>query len=167
MSERWTNTANDKGELSEMLIQSLIETAVKQLRFSYTPYSHFKVGAPLLAADGTIYTGCNIENAAYTPTNCAERTAFFKAVSEGVRDFRAICIVGGMNGVLSGYTAPCGVCRQVSGRRSAHRLSPSGEAANAPAIGRSSRTWIRIFSAACGAAFASFQRALFPRKLTS
>ena len=112
MSERWTNTANDKGELSEMLIQSLIETAVKQLRFSYTPYSHFKVGAALLAADGTIYTGCNIENAAYTPTNCAERTAFFKAVSEGVRDFRAICIVGGMNGVLSGYTAPCGVCRQ-------------------------------------------------------
>ena len=110
MSERWTNTANDKGELSEMLIQSLIETAVKQLRFSYTPYSHFKVGAALLAADGTIYTGCNIENAAYTPTNCAERTAFFKAVSEGVRDFRVICIVGGMNGVLSGYTAPCGVC---------------------------------------------------------
>ena len=113
MSERWTNTANDKGELSEMLIQSLIETAVEQLRFSYTPYSHFKVGAALLASDGTIYTGCNIENAAYTPTNCAERTAFFKAVSEGVRDFRAICIVGGMNGVLSGYTAPCGVCRQV------------------------------------------------------
>ena len=113
MSERWTNTANDKGELSEMLIQSLIEIAVKQLRFSYTPYSHFKVGAALLAVDGTIYTGCNIENAAYTPTNCAERTAFFKAVSEGVRDFRAICIVGGMNGVLSGYTAPCGVCRQV------------------------------------------------------
>ena len=113
MSERWTNTANDKGELSEMLLQSLIETAVKQLRFSYTPYSHFKVGAALLAVDGTIYTGCNIENAAYTPTNCAERTAFFKAVSEGVRDFRAICIVGGMNGVLSGYTAPCGVCRQV------------------------------------------------------
>ena len=71
------------------------------------------MGAALLAADGTIYTGCNIENAAYTPTNCAERTAFFKAVSEGVRDFRAICIVGGMNGVLSGYTAPCGVCRQV------------------------------------------------------
>ncbi len=106
MSERWTNTANDKGELSEMLIQSLIETAVKQLRFSYTPYSHFKVGAALLAADGTIYTGCNIENAAYTPTNCAERTAIFKDVSEGVRDFRAICIVGGMNGVPSGYTAP-------------------------------------------------------------
>ena len=83
-----------KNELAEILIQKLIKTAAEQLRFSYTPYSHFKVGAALLAADGTIYTGCNIENAAYTPTNCAERTAFFKAVSEGVRDFRAICIVG-------------------------------------------------------------------------
>ena len=68
MSERWTNTANDKGELSEMLIQSLIETAVKQLRFSYTPYSHFKVGAALLAADGTIYTGCGL----YTDELCGE-----------------------------------------------------------------------------------------------
>lgn len=94
-------------------IQSLIETAIAQLRFAYTPYSHFKVGAALLAADGTVYTGCNIENAAYTPCNCAERTAFFKAVSEGARDFRAICIVGGMEGRLTGYTAPCGVCRQV------------------------------------------------------
>ena len=112
MSERWTNTANDKGELSEMLIQSLIETAVKQLRFSYTPYSHFKVGAALLAADGTIYTGCNIENAAYTPTNCAERTAFFKAVSEGKRDFVKIAIVGGKKGEMTA-PAPCGVCLQV------------------------------------------------------
>lgn len=60
-----------------------------------------------------VYTGCNIENAAYTPTNCAERTAFFKAVSEGVRDFEAICIVGGKNKKATGYTAPCGVCRQV------------------------------------------------------
>lgn len=94
-------------------IQSLIETAIAQLRFAYTPYSHFKVGAALLAADGTVYTGCNIENAAYTPCNCAERTAFFKAVSEGARDFRAICIVGGMEGKLTGCTAPCGVCRQV------------------------------------------------------
>ena len=109
MSERWTNTANEKGELSEMLIQSLIETAVKQLRFSYTPYSHFKVGAALLAADGTIYTGCNIENAAYTPTNCAERTAFFKAVSEGERDFTGIAI----SGDADDYLYPCGVCRQV------------------------------------------------------
>ena len=113
MGEQWINPIGHNEKLSETLIQTLIETAVKQLRFSYTPYSHFKVGAAILAADGTIYTGCNIENAAFTPTNCAERTAFFKAVSEGVRDFRAICIVGGMNGVLSGYTAPCGVCRQV------------------------------------------------------
>ena len=101
MGEQWINPIGHNEKLSETLIQTLIETAVKQLRFSYTPYSHFKVGAALLAADGTIYTGCNIENAAFTPTNCAERTAFFKAVSEGVRDFRAICIVGGMNGVLS------------------------------------------------------------------
>ena len=98
MGEQWINPIGHNEKLSETLIQTLIETAVKQLRFSYTPYSHFKVGAALLAADGT---------------NCAERTAFFKAVSEGVHDFRAICIVGGMNGVLSGYTAPCGVCRQV------------------------------------------------------
>ena len=67
----------------------------------------------LLTKSGKIYTGCNIENASYTPTNCAERTAFFKAVSEGVRDFQAICIVGGKDGKLTEYTAPCGVCRQV------------------------------------------------------
>jgi len=67
----------------------------------------------LLAKNGSVYTGCNIENAAYTPSNCAERTAFFKAVSEGARRFRAICIVGGMEGKLAGYTAPGGVCRQV------------------------------------------------------
>ena len=113
MGEQWRNPIGHNEKLSETLIQTLIETAVKQLRFSYTPYSHFKVGAALLAADGTIYTGCNIENAAFTPTNCAERTAFFKAVSEGVRDFQAICIVGGKDGKLTEYTAPCGVCRQV------------------------------------------------------
>ena len=67
----------------------------------------------MLTAEGKVYQGCNIENAAYTPTNCAERTAFFKAVSEGQREFDAICIVGGKDGILSGYTAPCGVCRQV------------------------------------------------------
>ena len=93
--------------------QELIREAIAARKRSYSPYSHFQVGAALLGRSGKVYTGCNIENAAYTPTNCAERTAFFKAVSEGVRDFRAICIVGGMNGVLSGYTAPCGVCRQV------------------------------------------------------
>lgn len=95
------------------MVEKLIDTAIKQLKFSYTPYSNFKVGAALLTKSGKIYTGCNIENASYTPTNCAERTAFFKAVSEGVRDFQAICIVGGKDGKLTEYTAPCGVCRQV------------------------------------------------------
>ena len=90
-------------------IQKLIEAAIAQLEYSYVPYSGFRVGAALLAQNGRIYTGCNIENAAYTPTNCAERTAFFKAVSEGVRGFRAICVVGGPDS----YTPPCGVCLQV------------------------------------------------------
>ena len=94
-------------------IQELIWTAVEQLDYSYVPYSHFHVGAALLAKNGTVYRGCNIENAAYTPSNCAERTAFFKAVSEGVKEFSAICVVGGMNGELTEYTPPCGVCRQV------------------------------------------------------
>lgn len=94
-------------------IKELIGIAIQQLKFSYTPYSHFKVGATLLAENGTVYTGCNIENAAYTPCNCAERTAFFKAVSEGVHNFQAICVVGGKNGELTEYAAPCGVCRQV------------------------------------------------------
>lgn len=94
-------------------IQKMIETAIAQLAYSYVPYSGFRVGAALLAKNGTVYTGCNIENAAYTPSNCAERTAFFKAVSEGVKEFDAICIVGGQDGVLTGYTPPCGVCRQV------------------------------------------------------
>ena len=99
--------------MSETQIQELIETAIAQLAFSYTPYSHFKVGAALLAKNGQIYTGCNIENAAYTPTNCAERTAVFKAVSEGVKEFDAICVTGGKDGVPTELTAPCGVCRQV------------------------------------------------------
>ena len=94
-------------------IQELIDIAIAQLSYSYTPYSHFKVGAALLGKNGQIYTGCNIENAAYTPTNCAERTAFFKAVSEGEREFEAICIVGGPEGKLTDYAPPCGVCRQV------------------------------------------------------
>lgn len=82
--------------------------------FSYVPYSHFRVGAALLTKEGKIYTGCNIENAAYTPTNCAERTAFFKAVSEGERNFSAIAIAGGPEGAKElDYCAPCGVCRQV------------------------------------------------------
>ena len=99
--------------MEKTMIEKLIDTAIKQLDFSYTPYSGCKVGAALLTKKGEIYTGCNIENASYTPTNCAERTAIFKAVSEGVRDFQAICIVGGKDGVLTEYAAPCGVCRQV------------------------------------------------------
>lgn len=99
--------------MEQVMVEKLIDTAIEQLKFSYTPYSNFKVGAALLAKNGEIFTGCNIENASYTPTNCAERTVFFKAVSEGVREFRAICIVGGKDGKLTEYTAPCGVCRQV------------------------------------------------------
>lgn len=95
------------------LAEKMIELAIEQLKYSYTPYSNFKVGAALLTKGGKFYTGCNIENAAYTPTNCAERTAFFKAVSEGEREFQAICVVGGKDGILTEYAAPCGVCRQV------------------------------------------------------
>lgn len=102
---------NDQNQ--EVSIEELIRLAIDQLQFSYTPYSGFKVGAALLTKGGKIYTGCNIENAAYTPTNCAERTAFFKAVSVGEREFQAICVVGGQDGVLTDYAAPCGVCRQV------------------------------------------------------
>jgi cytidine deaminase len=99
--------------MNEKQIRQLIETAIAQLKYSYAPYSNYKVGAALLAENGQIYCGCNIENAAFTPTNCAERTAFFKAVSEGVTEFQAICIVGGKNGELTEYAPPCGVCRQV------------------------------------------------------
>ena len=95
------------------MIKELIQKAIAQLDYAYAPYSEFKVGAALLCADGTIYTGCNIENSAFGPSNCAERTAFFKAISEGKRDFKAITIVGGNHGVLSDYCSPCGVCRQV------------------------------------------------------
>lgn len=93
--------------------KTLIRLAAEARERAYAPYSGFQVGAALLGADGTVYQGCNIENAAYTPTNCAERTAFFKAVSEGTRQFDAICIVGGKTGPPDSYTAPCGVCRQV------------------------------------------------------
>lgn len=94
-------------------VEEMIDLAIRQMEFSYVPYSHFHVGAALLSRSGKIYTGCNIENAAYTPTNCAERTAFFKAVSEGVKEFDAICVVGGKEGILTEYASPCGVCRQV------------------------------------------------------
>ena len=91
-------------KLEETQIQELIEKAISMMDHSYSPYSHFHVGAALLAKNGNVYGGCNIENAGYTPSNCAERTAFFKAVSEGVLEFDAICVVGGMNKVLKEYT---------------------------------------------------------------
>lgn len=100
--------------MDEQLKQKLIRTAFEAREFSYSPYSHFMVGAALLAKNGAIYTGCNVENAGYTPSNCAERTAIFKAVSEGVQEFSAIAIVGGKKGQTEfQITAPCGVCRQV------------------------------------------------------
>lgn len=101
--------------MDNKVIRNLIETAAAQRARSYAPYSHYRVGAALLAGDGTVFTGCNIENAAYAPSLCAERTAFAKAVSEGIRDYDAICIVGGKEeeAVPSGYSVPCGVCRQV------------------------------------------------------
>lgn len=91
----------------------LVRLAIEAREFSYSPYSKFKVGAALLAKTGKVYTGCNIENAAYTPSNCAERTAFFKALSEGVKEFEAIAIVGGPADKELEICAPCGVCRQV------------------------------------------------------
>lgn len=94
--------------------KELIARALEARRMAYTPYSHFQVGAALLTKEKKVYQGCNIENAAYTPSNCAERTAFFKAVSEGEREFAAIAIVGGREGSETlDLCAPCGVCRQV------------------------------------------------------
>ena len=101
------NTENTERMLSEL--------ALEARKMAYAPYSGFRVGAALLGASGKVYLGCNIENAAYTPCNCAERTAIFKAVSEGEREFSKIAIVGGYEEgeQVSGYAAPCGVCRQV------------------------------------------------------
>ena len=96
-----------------MTDMELMRLALEAREMAYAPYSGFYVGAALLTADGKVYTGCNVENAAYSPTNCAERTAFFKAVSEGERSFSAIAIVGGRKGTPGGFCAPCGVCRQV------------------------------------------------------
>lgn len=92
----------------------LVTLAEEARSRSYAPYSHWTVGAALLCPDGTVYQGCNIENAAYTPSNCAERTAFFKAISEGRREFEAIAVVGGPEDQpATDWCAPCGVCRQV------------------------------------------------------
>ena len=96
-----------------MTDRELLDLAIEARKFAYAPYSDHKVGAALLGKNGKVYTGCNVENAAYTPTNCAERTAIFKAVSEGERDFVAIAVVGGLGEKLSDVCAPCGVCRQV------------------------------------------------------
>ena len=93
--------------------EELNALAVEAMGHSYSPYSGYKVGAALLCADGTVYQGCNIENAAFTPTVCAERTAFFKALYDGHRDFAALSVCGGKDGVLTGKFPPCGVCRQV------------------------------------------------------
>ena len=96
-----------------MTDKELMALAVEARKMSYSPYSNFRVGAALLGKSGKVYLGCNIENAAYTPTNCAERTAVFKAVSEGEKEFTAIAIVGGMGETIADFCAPCGVCRQV------------------------------------------------------
>lgn len=93
--------------------KKLINLAIEARKKAYTPYSKFKVGACLLCKNGEIYTGCNIENASLTPTVCAERTAIFKAISEGNIDFEKIVVVGGKNEKLNDFCAPCGVCRQV------------------------------------------------------
>ena len=94
--------------------KELIKLALEARKMSYSPYSGFMVGAALLAKNGKVYQGCNIENSSYTPTNCAERTAFFKAVSEGVTEFEKIVVVGGPKDAEElNYCAPCGVCRQV------------------------------------------------------
>ena len=96
-----------------MTPEKLMELAKEAMTHSYSPYSGYKVGAALLCADGTVYTGCNIENASYTPTVCAERTAIYKAVYDGHRDFVAIAVCGGKDGIITGSFPPCGVCRQV------------------------------------------------------
>lgn len=92
-----------------MTDRELVSMAKEAMEHAYAPYSHFKVGAALLAKDGRVFKGCNIENASYSATNCAERTAIFKAVSEGVREFEAIAIVASSGD----YASPCGICRQV------------------------------------------------------
>ncbi len=96
-----------------MKAEELITLAKEAMQRAYVPYSGYKVGAALLCADGSVYQGCNIENASYSPTNCAERTAFFKAVYDGHRAFTAIAVCGGKDGNITGIFPPCGVCRQV------------------------------------------------------
>ena len=111
MEKKQTVVASDaltKDQIRELAVKSLAG-----IKNSYAPYSHFHVSAVLLCGNGAVYTGNNIENAAYTPSVCAERCAFFKAVSEGERQFRAIAVVGGKDAAPEGFFPPCGVCRQV------------------------------------------------------
>ncbi len=96
-----------------MTDKELVALAKKAAENAYVPYSGYTVGAALLCKNGKVYLGCNVENASFTPTNCAERTAFFKAVSEGEREFEAIAVVGGKELNFKEYFTPCGVCRQV------------------------------------------------------
>lgn len=96
-----------------MNTSELLELAVKAAANSYSKYSGFKVGAALLCADGSVYTGCNIENSSFSLTNCAERTVMFKAISDGIRDFKAIAVVGSSDGDFSRPCPPCGACLQV------------------------------------------------------
>ena len=96
-----------------MTPEKLIELAKEAMTHAYAVYSGYRVGAALLCKDGTVYQGCNIENASFTPTICAERNAFFKAIYDGHRDFAAIAVCGGKDGVITGAFPPCGVCRQV------------------------------------------------------
>ena len=110
----------EKGELifqtdivTRSVVKNLIRAAIDGMDYAYAPYSKLKVGAAILTTKEKIYTGCNIENAAYGATNCAERTALFKAISEGESEFAAIAIVGGKKGLITEFCPPCGVCRQV------------------------------------------------------
>ena len=96
-----------------MTPEQLADLAKEAMTHAYAPYSGYRVGAALLCADGSVYQGCNIENASYTPTVCAERTAFFKALYDGKREFSAIAVCGGKDGQITGFFPPCGVCRQV------------------------------------------------------
>ena len=96
-----------------MNYESLVQRAKEAMQHAYAPYSGYKVGAALLCSDGTVYEGCNIENASFTPTVCGERSAFFKAIYDGHREFTAIAVCGGKDGVITGPFPPCGVCRQV------------------------------------------------------
>ncbi|MDF2636743.1 MAG: hypothetical protein K0R78_3617 [Pelosinus sp.] len=109
----------EKGELlaqteivTRSVVKNLIREAMDGMKYAYTPYSNFHVGAALLTTAQKVYTGCNIENAAFGSTNCAERTALFKAISEGEREYAAIAIVGGKKGVITDFCPPCGICRQ-------------------------------------------------------